>query len=270
MQTMSESTNLKWQAISRYQSQIDCVDLGDGYSVTCGYMRAFVKKHEFFWKRVYTGPRQWPAPYTTNWTSTSSIGTQAQVIDGKWTAEAGSIRPLITGYDRAVVLGQRSWTSYEVTVPITYHWFDQTKASAGAGVAIGWQGHTLPGQPFRGHPYGGLCSYGRATSGGSNQFAISTNKTDNEDTFVAVKDPSYALKFETTYILKFRRQALSAGTTRYSCKVWQSGTAAPADWTLTADLPDWPGETGIHPGSTLLLAHNADVTFGNVSVTQLP
>ncbi|HVA30409.1 MAG TPA: PIG-L family deacetylase, partial [Gaiellaceae bacterium] len=50
MRSTDPSTNMKWQVISRYSSQIDCTANPDGtYQVSCGYMRAFVKAHEFFW-----------------------------------------------------------------------------------------------------------------------------------------------------------------------------------------------------------------------------
>ena len=42
--------NLKWQTIARYASQIDCRETGRGtYHPSCGYLRAFVKRVEFFW-----------------------------------------------------------------------------------------------------------------------------------------------------------------------------------------------------------------------------
>lgn len=42
--------NLKWQVISRYRSQVVCrPDRLGAYHASCGYMRAFVKRHEFFW-----------------------------------------------------------------------------------------------------------------------------------------------------------------------------------------------------------------------------
>jgi LmbE family N-acetylglucosaminyl deacetylase len=44
MQRPDEPTNLKWQAIACHQSQ---VELGD---VSAGYLRAFVRRHEFFWR----------------------------------------------------------------------------------------------------------------------------------------------------------------------------------------------------------------------------
>ncbi len=44
--------NLKWRVISRYRSQLHCVRRPDGtYHPACGYLRAFVKRYEFFWTR---------------------------------------------------------------------------------------------------------------------------------------------------------------------------------------------------------------------------
>jgi LmbE family N-acetylglucosaminyl deacetylase len=43
--------NLKWQVIARHRSQIVCKpDRSGAYHPSCGYMRAFVKRHEFFWR----------------------------------------------------------------------------------------------------------------------------------------------------------------------------------------------------------------------------
>jgi LmbE family N-acetylglucosaminyl deacetylase len=54
MQTAEPDRNLKWLAIARYASQVDCTRRDDGgYPASCGYMRAFVKRHEFFWTRRF-------------------------------------------------------------------------------------------------------------------------------------------------------------------------------------------------------------------------
>jgi hypothetical protein len=43
--------NLKWRVIERYESQIDCEpDRSGRFPPSCGYLRAFVKRHEFFWR----------------------------------------------------------------------------------------------------------------------------------------------------------------------------------------------------------------------------
>jgi LmbE family N-acetylglucosaminyl deacetylase len=52
MQVTEPDGNLKWRAIASYVSQVDCTRQDDGrYHASCGYMRAFVKRHEFFWTR---------------------------------------------------------------------------------------------------------------------------------------------------------------------------------------------------------------------------
>jgi hypothetical protein len=56
MQDGDPSRNLKWQVIAKYASQIECVRRQDSsYPASCGYMRAFVKRHEFFWTRRFGG-----------------------------------------------------------------------------------------------------------------------------------------------------------------------------------------------------------------------
>src|SRR5262249_36985763 len=54
MQAADPDRNLKWRAIARYTSQVDCTRRSDGgYPASCGYMRAFVKRHEFFWTQRF-------------------------------------------------------------------------------------------------------------------------------------------------------------------------------------------------------------------------
>jgi LmbE family N-acetylglucosaminyl deacetylase len=54
MQVAEPDRNLKWLAIARYTSQVDCTRHDDGgYAASCGYMRAFVKRHEFFWTHTF-------------------------------------------------------------------------------------------------------------------------------------------------------------------------------------------------------------------------
>jgi LmbE family N-acetylglucosaminyl deacetylase len=57
MQELDAERNLKWLVIAAYASQVDCRRTPGGtYHPSCGYMRAFVKRHEFFWtSRFGTG-----------------------------------------------------------------------------------------------------------------------------------------------------------------------------------------------------------------------
>ena len=161
MQALTEASNLKWQVISRYATQINCTQSGGEYHVNCGYMRAFVKRNEFFWTRTFSPPKSWPLPYSIDWTSTASIAERAQIFEGQWTHDGTGIRPVATGFDRVITLGDMAWTDYEVTAEITFNSFDQSRPVVGSavGLALGWQGHSDWGQPRFGHPSGGLCLY---------------------------------------------------------------------------------------------------------------
>ena len=57
--------NLKLQAITRYVTQLDCRSRGASYHPSCGYLRAFVKRSEFFWTmhigtQAHAGPTPIP------------------------------------------------------------------------------------------------------------------------------------------------------------------------------------------------------------------
>jgi len=57
MQDASLERNLKWRVLTEYRSQLDCQKRSDGtYHASCGYLRAFVKRHEFFWVRRFGTP----------------------------------------------------------------------------------------------------------------------------------------------------------------------------------------------------------------------
>ncbi len=72
-------------------------------------------------------------------------------------------------------------------------------------------------------------------------------------------------QLETTYMFKGRVQTQGNGQSVYSIKVWQAGTAEPANWTLqyTAGTTDYQPSSG----SVLLDAHESDVSFGDVTIT---
>jgi hypothetical protein len=44
MQRAEEASNLKWRAIACHASQVEVSP------VSAGYLRAFVRRHEFFWR----------------------------------------------------------------------------------------------------------------------------------------------------------------------------------------------------------------------------
>jgi hypothetical protein len=65
--------------------------------------------------------------------------------------------------------------------------------------------------------------------------------------------------------MKHRVLSLPDGTTKYSVKLWPGNEAEPSNWDLEAVEDD----SDLQSGCVLLLAHNSDVTFGNVKIVPL-
>ncbi len=179
----------------------------------------------------------------------------AQVIDGKWTLDSVGVRTAETGYDRNLGFGDVFWNDYEVTVPVVFH---TIPADYGVGVVLRWNGHTdfprtCP-QPKCGWlPLGVIAWYnnGRLQLYGNNGQILANGLPR-------------VLSAETTYLLKARVETTDAGAV-YSMKLWEEGQPEPGAWEITGqeELND------PQRGSAVLIAHQADVSFGNVAVTQV-
>jgi hypothetical protein len=211
----------------------------------------------------YVSGHVWPLPYSIDWSSAQSIPAVAQIVDGLWTVQGGSLRPVATGYDRLVAIGDVTWTDYEVTVPITIHGIDSVSGDyardgAGLGIVMRWNGHTdnpWPGfQPKAGYlPIGAdgwydLNPKNRTLMIGGNGSTLAST--------------SRALAFEVTYDFKMHVETISGQGSLYKFKVWQSDQVEPTAWDLTGQAaPADPAS-----GSFLLAAHNVDASFGNVTV----
>ncbi|MGB7327809.1 MAG: hypothetical protein WBD31_23225, partial [Rubripirellula sp.] len=70
------------------------------------------------------------------------------------------------------------------------------------------------------------------------------------------------IEFGKQYVLKHRVESTSATTTTYRVKIWEDDQSEPKEWNVVAEE-----EQDVANGGALLLAHYADVTFGNVTVT---
>jgi regulation of enolase protein 1 (concanavalin A-like superfamily) len=219
----------------------------------------------------------WPFPTTVDWGSSNKVTDNGVVVDGKWYIDNGNLRTREPGYDRLVGFGDQRWTDYEVSVPVTVHsvilgrpWQSGPPLM---GLIFRWNGFTdtvTPGsQPQQGYlpdgtnptPFGAL---------------LVVHWNSNTDTPVEIwnhrgtaiaSTNALTLQLGTTYIFKGRVQTLGNGQSVYSIKVWQSGTAEPGAWTLqyTAGTSDYQPSRG----SVLLDAHESDVSFGDVTVTNL-
>lgn len=209
----------------------------------------------------YTAGNVWPIPYTADWSSLTTdadpatpdpqIQTLAQVVDGKWSVDNGEIRTAEPGYDRLVAIGDHLSDDYEALVPITIH--STLAGGFGVGLLFRWNGHTntpvtCP-QPLCGYEPLGAIGWFRS------------NKLE----FYQGVSQSVTVTAGTTYWMRMRVEN-SGSNPVYSLKVWEDGQAEPANWNLTQT----EGPTTPQSGSLLLIAHEADASFGTVVVTPVP
>ncbi len=212
----------------------------------------------------YTPGKTWSLPYEIDWSTATSIQDVAQVVDGLWMIQDGQVRTVRSevGYDRLIAIGDVTWQDYEVTVPITFHEFvHDFKAGGGpgAGILLRWTGHVAldDKQPRHGWlPIGALGwyrSYYMHMLGGANGNEIGG--------YPETVHPELGVP----YIFKLRVQSRPAQPSVYYMKVWKAGTPEPTGWPLAV-----AGQEGeLSHGSFLLVAHKADISFGNVSVERV-
>ena len=212
-------------------------------------------------------------------TSGGKPSDAVQIVDGKWSLEnlPGQGAVLRTdgahlGYDRLVAIGQANgvsdWEDYEVTLDATVLALDpqgytQGTNSYGFGFVVRWTGHTANGpypQPNHGiYPMGAAWLYRWFVDRERWEF---WRGYDEGITHMV----GSTLVVGTRYSFKLRVEALAAGGHRYRMKQWAFGTTEPAAWTYDESTPATDPQD---KGSLLLVAHHADVAFGNIQVTEL-
>ena len=200
----------------------------------------------------------WPIPYTADWsalTSIQGVESVAHIVDGLWDLTSDGIRTIETGYDRTIAIGDITWPTadYEVTVPFTLHSdFD------GIGFAVGWQGHEGgSSSPLKGWPLQALAWIRGSNSNSSLNIVTYGGLVGWEVTNVS--KPLTPLALNERYMLKSFSKPVGNGMSKFHVKFWKETNTEPTDWNLEFDVPT-------RDGSVLLVAHKADVTFGNVSI----
>jgi hypothetical protein len=222
----------------------------------------------------YSAGNTWPLPYTIDWSQVSDIADVAQVVDGQWQLQADGIRPSVLGYDRVVAIGDLDWQDYDVLVPITIHRFPEEDVG-GVGVVARWLGHFQVDDEQPGAGWWNIGAYG-----------LWRNRFDNGQDrsklwmytghYDIVKDDSgFMMDLDVPYNFRMRVQTKKAGGGFYSFRVWEAGRPEPSGWTFEVqdNKPEgWqPGEPREAPstGSVLLVAHEADATFGDMEISPL-
>jgi hypothetical protein len=206
----------------------------------------------------------WPLPYGINWGGVSNINSVAQITDGQWYISGGAVRTTVAAYDRLIAIGDQNWQDYEVSVPVVVHSLNQGGYAApsngpAVGLVLRWPGNSYDGnQPMQGiYPLGAIAMYRWTTS--YNRFEI----FGNNGTILDAASESQTLSLGTTYTFSARVETIGSAA-QYSFKWWASGASEPASWQLIGRQSNGPSH-----GCLLLLAHQVDASFGQVSITSL-
>ncbi len=209
-----------------------------------------------------------PLPTRIAWGELDAIDAAAHVIDGHWRLTGAGLRPVTLAYDRVVAVGDMSWGDYTATVPVTIHGYETLPAiynwpsyGPAFGVLMGWRGHRQWGDmvPKRGwHPFGSLAIY-RWNKAGPMRKELWAGVGGE---LIGREQGEHDPELERPYVLKVRSRTQPGRPNHFAMKVWSADEPEPEAWDIAGEAA-----AGSHThGSLVLLAHHADVTFGDVQV----
>jgi Bacterial Ig domain len=215
----------------------------------------------------YESGNVWSPNYNIDWSTVTNIQDVAQVVDGQWTTDGNGVRTAEPGYDRILDIGDYTWDNYRVDLTFTINSMNQgtnfSRDGAGFGFGLLWDGHTddpISGaQPKEG--YNPIVSPFYNMKDG--QFILH----DYPDwASPNLGSASYSFQTGQLYHVALQIEQTDIIDRVYSFKVWADGSPEPANWLLQGtDVMTEPVT-----GSFALIAHNWDMTFGDVSVTEIP
>jgi hypothetical protein len=210
-----------------------------------------------------------PGTYLYDWSTANRIDDIAQVVDGQWIIDNGSLRPTVLAFDRLIGLGDLTWRDYTVTVPITFYGIDAGGYKApsngpGVGIMVRWAGHydnndgITPVHGWRRLGAIGWYRWQRKDGVYSEGLQLLGHKGRVLDT-----NPKQLTAGVTYYFkLDIQSPALTTGRATYRFKVWPVTETEPATWDI--EKLNISGEPS--GGSVLLIAHHVDARFGPVRV----
>ncbi|MCB9382986.1 MAG: hypothetical protein H6509_00105 [Bryobacterales bacterium] len=215
----------------------------------------------------FASGKRWPLPYTVDWSKVENIQDVTQIVDGHWRLEGGGIRPVKPYYDRVLAFGDRNWTDYAATVEVTFHSFPGKQRGGPhfgvnhAGITLRWRGH---GDDAK-QPHVAWYPLGAAT-----EFTLEKNLAECRwrilpgppKRAVWAEEP-YPIMLGRPYWLKAEVKTMPDGRYRYRTKIW-SQDRNELDFWAVASYEEPADDFG--SGSLLLIAHNADVTFGRLTI----
>ena len=213
---------------------------------------------------IATGPS-----VAIDWSQTAKLDDVGHAVDGDWRITDQGVRTVTPGYDRIIAIGDLGWQNYEATTSIIVHsltpdQFEAPSFGAGVGVVLHWTGHST--NPGGRDPLIGFLPDGQ----GNVPFGAITWIQWQQDvgSFARILDSTTAQRRSAGFSIEegqryFVKAQVEDG--RYRWRIWAEGQDEPTEWqTITANGVPTPGA-----GSLGLIAHEADVTFGDVIVRPL-
>jgi hypothetical protein len=213
----------------------------------------------------------YPLPANIQWSAVRAAEEVGVCTDGKWILTPEGIRTERIGYDRIFLIGDDTWTDYEVTTLVTVHAMaKRTGPQSGrlrhVGFCLRWSGHSIEDnasdeQPQWGlHPRGGIVWLTIAKGKLPPVRQFYSGDTEDFQNF----DP-FPILFGQPFWLKGSCETLEADSTRYSLKAWPFGSTEPATWDFQVVQNS---ATALRSGGVALVAHELDATFGDIRVTR--
>jgi hypothetical protein len=190
-------------------------------------------------------------------------------MDGKWKLEDGRIRTAEPYYDRILAFGDASWENYEVRTDVIFYGHSKpepgppTFGVAHVAIAFRWPGHDPDDQQphVKWYPLGATCEFQISAGRDSCRWRMLYGRRPRtEDT-----EQNRHIELGKLYCMAARVESIDTATSRYSAKLWDPDGPEPEQWDLVGIKEN---ETRFS-GSALLLSHNTDVSFGNVSIIPL-
>ncbi len=202
-------------------------------------------------------------PITIDWADVENIQDVVQITDGHFEIRGDTLGIVSPDRDRLMLIGDESWTDYEVTTVVTPRALDTTFFNPDPGpsnffVAGGWQGHVdwQGQQPQIGYwPTG---AFALVLWPPLERIQLKGNEETDE-----IIGPTTRIRFGVSYNIKFRVETLPDGVD-YRFRMWPQGSPEPDAWDL--ELLE---TTGPRSGSIGLSVDHLDAVFGSISVTPL-
>lgn len=213
---------------------------------------------------IYHGAKEWPLPFTGDWSSTNAFTETVQIVDGLWNISAEGIRTLDAGYDRLITLGNQEWDDYEIIVPVTVHAIDTngSQGDPGVGIIMRWKGHVGSEQPRIGWQQ--LGAYG-FYEWKNDDLGPRLRMFGNGGDIIGEDLTGKTLETGKTYLFKMQARRLAVTGSLFTLRMWEEGQPEPDSWDVVGHV----NAGDFTRGSAAIIAHDVDATFGNIALNPL-